>query len=160
MKIQLRRSNNVDGKTVVMFVFDGYEAGTLEIPWQCWLIWQKSLLKGMAASDVPFEMEVTGWTLGNPEPPRVVAQLPKTGATSQPREIEVDSDAVADLMLSGARVAPLPKTRPTVAPAEIAAEAAAVEAAFLATGKLVPLPAEGQSVLVAPTQHRGGQTPK
>lgn len=176
MKVQLRRSNNVDGKTVVMFAFDGYEAGTLEIPWACWQIWQKSLLKGMAASDVPFETEITGWTLVDGVPVHAVpsagvaAHLPKPREAAQARENDEDSDALADQIVLGARAARLPKvpeTRPT-SPASQASsqaasvasrvrvEAAALEAAFLETGRLVPF--DDLSAPVAETQHRDDQT--
>ena len=95
MKLNISRSAAVDvaGKamTYVRFDFDGHDAGTLEVPWEAWRVWNKALIAGCAASLTPYEQVVSGFTLPGYEPAKpvpssnlpnaaMIAQLPKLDA--------------------------------------------------------------------------------
>lgn len=84
MKLVIRRSAAVvvEGKPVsyIRFEFDGHDAGTLEIPWDAWRVWNKALLAGQAASLTPYDQVVEGYILEGYEQANVGAVFPAPGS--------------------------------------------------------------------------------
>lgn len=77
MRIDILRSQPINGVTKVRFTFDGVDAGELSVPWHAWALWVKTLIAGAAQAPVPVEVHVHGYIIkeGSAETPQTTPIL-------------------------------------------------------------------------------------